>query len=431
MRVSRIMPEPSVLLAAIAPFVLFASPATAQNNGGGGGGNGGGGNNNNNDDEGDGGDDGGAPANLPKPTKPPSPDDDKDNGGDDSSSKEDDSSSKDDDSSSKNDADSSSKAEAADPKSSESNDDNKDEDSSSSRTTAKISATGEAQSSDTDTSEPPRITGPSATEGDDGGITGAPSLTRNHGIPTYPAAAVPPTINAPFMKHSTAPDGTVFIAVGAILGAFGLALLLWRVISGILLHRSVERAAMAQHDVNAKSGFPAPPAPFYKYTDHGSTMSLGASAAVGRGTRRTNRGPTPSNNLSQSNLFFSPTAANPGTPGNRNSSFLPSGFYAAGSSSPGPGGHGHSISLTNLRPDSRGHAANASRHTLNPSPPDSPGVMARRDFSNSSLNLHRPPSQRAPSAYLDDLLADDPSAFPPPHMPPQGPGRSSPSGNRL
>lgn len=299
--------------------------------------------------------------------------------------------------------------------------------------TAQSTSSKAAQSTEQTSSQQPTTTTASSNGNDGPKITA--SLTRGFGIPTYPPAAVPPTVNAPFMKHSSAPDGTVFIAVGAILGAFGLGLLLWRVISGILLHRSVERAAMAQHDANSKAGFPAPPAPFYKYTDHGSTMSLGGSAA-GRGVRRTNRGPTPSNNPSQSNLFFSPTAANPGTAGNRGSSFLPSGFYAAGSSSPGAQGHGHSISLTNLRPDSRGHQANASRNTLNPSPPESPGVMARRDLSSSSLNLNQPPgSQRAPSAYLDDLLADDPGALPPPHMPPsQGvrhPSNLSNGGNRF
>lgn len=244
--------------------------------------------------------------------------------------------------------------------------------------------------------------------------TGLPTLTKLKPIPTYPAATVPPTKNAPFMQHSSAPDGTVFIAVGAILGALGAAILLWRLIVGILLHRSVERAAKAQHDANAKQGFPAPPAPFYKYTDTGSTMSLSA----GRGVRRTTRGPVLSSTPSASNLFFSPTAAATGNggAGNRGSAFLPSGFYAAGTSSPG-GSHEHSISLTNLRPDSRGQFGNPSRHTLNPTPPESPAVNPRRDISNSSLNLNRPPSQRAPSAFLDDLLADDPSSLPPPQMP--------------
>ncbi|KAF4452913.1 hypothetical protein F53441_4339 [Fusarium austroafricanum] len=248
-----------------------------------------------------------------------------------------------------------------------------------------------------------------------------PTLTRYKPIPTYPAPSIPPTNNAPFMRHSSAPDGTVFIAVGAILGALGLAILLWRVIVGILLHRSVERAAKAQHDENAKTGFPAPPAPFYKYTDTGSTMSLSA----GRGVRRTTRGPVLSSTPSASNLFFSPTAAASGNgAGNRSSAFLPSGFYAAGTSSPG-GQHENNISMTNLRPDSHGHFGTPSRHNLNPSPPESPSFQGRRDISNSTLNLNRPPSQRAPSAFLEDLLADDPSSLPPPHMPASAARRSS------
>lgn len=262
-----------------------------------------------------------------------------------------------------------------------------------------------------------------------GGITGGPTLTRGFGIPEYPAATVPPTYNAPFMHHSQAPDGLVFIIVGAILGAFGLGILLWRLIGGLLLHRSVERAAMAQHDANSKAGFPAPPAPFYKYTDQGSNMSLSGGAAAGRGARRTNRGPTPSANPSHSNLFFSPTAAGTGSTGNRSSTFLPSGFYAAGGNA-GGANHTHSISLTNLRPDSRGHGA--ARNMTGPSPPDSPSFAARRDISASTLN--RPSSQRAPSAYLDDLLADDPGALPPPHMPPStGPRHSNlgPGSNRF
>lgn len=295
---------------------------------------------------------------------------------------------------------------------------------------APTETTEEAETTETDaeTSEVPM-----ATDSGGGGITGGPTLTRGFGIPEYPAATVPPTYHAPFMQHSTAPDGTVFIAVGAILGAFGLGILLWRVIVGLLLHRSVERAAMAQHDANSKAGFPAPPAPFYKYTDQGSNMSLNGGAAAGRGVRRTQRGPIPSSNPSQSNLFFSPTAAASGNNGNRGSAFLPSGFYAAGGGANSPN-HTHSISLTNLRPDSRGHGAG--RSTLGPSPPDSPSFPAqRRDVSSSSLNLARPSSQRAPSAYLDDLLADDPGALPPPHMPPQqGPSRNSnlgPGSNRF
>lgn len=290
-----------------------------------------------------------------------------------------------------------------------------------STTSEAVSTTSEDATSTTDSSDSSTtdiestISSVSSASDTESALTGMPTLTGVYAIPTYPAPSVPPTNNAPFMQHSSAPDGTVFIAVGAILGAFAIGILLWRAIIGFCLHRSVERAAKAQHDANVKTGFPAPPAPFYKYTDNTSTMSLSA----GRGVRRTTRGPILSSTPSASNLFFSPTAtaaASGGAGGNRASAFLPSGFYAAGSSSPG-GNHEHSISLTNLRPDSRGQFGNPSRNTLSATPPDSPSFNARRDVSNTSLNLTRPPSQRAPSAFLDDLLADDPSALPPPHMP--------------
>lgn len=244
-------------------------------------------------------------------------------------------------------------------------------------------------------------------------------------IPTYPAPSVPPTQNAPFMQVSTLPDGTVFICVGAILGAFALALLLWRAIIACLLHRSVEKAAMAQHLGNDKAAFPAPPAPFYKYTDQDSSQNVNS----GRGVRRTTRGPVSSATPSQTNLFFSPTAGGGNresvyrdTPNRdssyRDSRFLPSGFYAAGTSSPqNVEGHGHSqsISMTNLRPDSRGHPRAVSSH----SPPESPGFgpqrapLHRNNMSSSSVNLNAPQGGRAPSAFLDDLLGENPEMFPP------------------
>ncbi|OAA56993.1 hypothetical protein SPI_07374 [Niveomyces insectorum RCEF 264] len=260
-----------------------------------------------------------------------------------------------------------------------------------------------------------------------------PTLTLpNTGIPTYPAPSVPPTQNAPFMQHSKLPDGTVFIAVGSILGAFGAAVLIWRAVVAYLLHRSIARAALAQHAANDKAPFAAPPAPFYKYADRESSLNLGvgggaaglggagssvAGSTSARGVRRTNRGPTPSATPSQTNLFFSPTAPGAsglGGAGNRDSRHLPSGFYAAGSASPAGPGHGQAINLANLRPDSRGHG-----RTVGPSPPDSPsfGPMRStplpRNMSGSSVSLNRPASGRAPSAFLDDLLDDQPHMFPP------------------
>lgn len=248
-------------------------------------------------------------------------------------------------------------------------------------------------------------------------------------IPTYPAATVPPTQNAPYMQTSNMPDGTVFIVVGAILGAFGLAILLWRAIIACLLHRSVEKAAMAQHLANDKAAFPVPLAPFYKYTDHDSSQH----DTPGRGVRRSNRGPIPSATPSQTNLFFSPTAAGGATPRDsvyrdtpnrdstyRDSRFLPAGFYAANASSPyNMDANESSISLNNLRPDRH------SRGMPGRTPPESPGFGPQRSPlpQDMSFNLNSAPTGRAPSTFLDDLLGDHPEMFPP------SGSSSTPSGN--
>lgn len=299
---------------------------------------------------------------------------------------------------------------------------NKEDDEKTTSSSAKISITRTAtddETTSTAASAIPSITG--GTSNTAAGPSNLPTLTGIYNTYSYPAPSVPPTENAPFMQRSTAPDGTVFIAVGAILGAFGAAVLIWRGIVACLLHRSVERAAVAQHAANDKATLPAQ---FYKYSDHESKMSLAANA------RRTTRGPIPSSTPSQTNLFFSPTA--PGGSGHQTrdsrASFLPSGFYAAGGSTSPQQSHGHSISLSNLRPSSRGQVVSMA----GPSPPDSPAFgptrspHGLRNVSSSSLN--RPPSQRAPSAFLEDLLDENPNAFPPqggvpPMPPPAQPGQ--------
>jgi len=144
---------------------------------------------------------------------------------------------------------------------------------------------------------------------------------------------------------------------------------------------------MQQNMSDTKALFRAPPtAPFYKYNDRESTISLSALGAKGgkKGTR-----PTTGQGInSTSSLFFSPTAgAVPGglnTAGNRASSYLPAGYYAAGAAQAGNAqshlsiGQQPAISLSNLGPSSS---------TLNLS----------QGYGDSS-------GQRAPSTYLEDLF---------------------------
>ncbi|KAI1261265.1 hypothetical protein F5Y18DRAFT_207114 [Xylariaceae sp. FL1019] len=273
-----------------------------------------------------------------------------------------------------------------------------------------------SSASETSTSDTPSIT--STNTGTDEALPTL-SQTTNAGTYSYPAPTVPPTNNAPYMQKSTMPQGTVFIAVGAILGAFAVAVLVWRAVVACMLTRSVKRAALAQHLANDKATFGAPSTPFYKYSDQQSTASLG-NAMAGRGVRRTQRGPIPSATPSQSNLFFSPTATGGGNSANRESRFLPSGFYASSAALPQQDpNRSQSISMTNLRPESRGYA-----RALDPSPPESPNLapphdIKRKNPSTSTLNLNRPTSSRTPSAYLEDLLADNPEQFPPTNTSPR------------
>jgi len=131
-------------------------------------------------------------------------------------------------------------------------------------------------------------------------------------------------------------------------------------------------------------------------------------------------------------LFFSPTAgAARGSsllnPGDRSSSYLPSGYYAAGSAAPGNGtGMAHiggpglsareAISLSNLGPAAQGYSRTRSMGTT---PPDSPNVASALGVGHSGnlststlgLDLNQRPRDRAPSAYLDDLF-DEAGAAP-------------------
>jgi len=240
-----------------------------------------------------------------------------------------------------------------------------------------------------------------------------------YGIPTM---IVPWTQGAPFMAKSSLPEGTVFIAVGALLGAMGAAVLLWRGVVAWSLHRSVKKAneklMMQSTGKLSKGGFTQS-----SLALGSSNMSLDHLSASTRKITRTSMAPSVTA-ARNSSLFFSPTAgAGQQTSGtynsmNRSSGMLPSGFYAApGAAAPGTayvGGNG------------TGRSTYGRTSQYNVSPPSSPGLPPSRGGgsshghgiynqpSTSSLNLHLPshahPGGRAPSANLDDLFGNDPMA---------------------
>jgi len=241
---------------------------------------------------------------------------------------------------------------------------------------------------------------------------------------TYVPASVPPTANAPYMQVSNLPEGTVFIVVGAVLGFFAMSILAWRGLVAWSLHRSVKRSAYQQSVSDTKAAFRTPAAPFYKYADRDSTLSLAnldgtkdkKKSKKSKKSRPITTAPSEPNRQS---LFFSPTAGSGLTNfGNRASNYLPAGYYAAGASAPGGGsgmthiGSGPTISLSNLGPQSQGYSR---ARSVGPTPPESPNVTPRRgnghspSASNLSLN-----QSRAPSAYLEDVFDDHASSTAPP-----------------
>ncbi|KAJ9668783.1 hypothetical protein H2201_001028 [Coniosporium apollinis] len=289
-------------------------------------------------------------------------------------------------------------------------------------------------------------------------VTSAPSIPTSSiyhltNVPTIagagiPTMVVPYTANAPFMQKTTLPEGTVFICAGAILGFLGASILAWRGLVAWSLHRSVKRAALGQnYPSDIKSAFRAPGSSqggLYSAAAQGSVMSLDRMHSASGGVGKVHRGAT---TPSRGSLFFSPTADTGlhGTP-DRNSGYLPAGFYSATAASPAGGAGithiGGSPSTSVYGSPAQGYPRTKSY--VDATPPASPGLHSHRSTmlsdrggrgtpdtyarssmvgtvgggymgtlgqsgSSSTLNLTVPggtsvAGARTPSAYLEDLF---------------------------
>ncbi|OJD17766.1 hypothetical protein AJ78_02175 [Emergomyces pasteurianus Ep9510] len=252
---------------------------------------------------------------------------------------------------------------------------------------------------------PPLTTAPTTTKES----VNLPSITDDSPLslpPLFkiPTPQVPPAAGAPYLQVSNVPEGTIFIAVGAALGLFGLIVFLWRALVAWSINRSVRRAATRPNQTDStaallnkrKSGV-------YRQPAAGVSMSM--EKMGGNGARHS--GLPPRTHTPTSSLFFSPTAgAGMHTSGNRGSGYLPAGYYAAGTAAV----PGQPIGLSPLGPQNQGYGR--TRSTGGPSPPASPslaptsrgGGHEQSYPSTSSINLSVAPQGRAPSAYLEDLF---------------------------
>ena len=261
---------------------------------------------------------------------------------------------------------------------------------------------------------------------------------------TVPDMYIPFTADAPFMQKSTAPEGTIFIAVGACLAFLGACVLAWRAMVAWTINRSVKRAAMASvmpSDVKTKYG---PGGNLYAMPG-GSSLSLDALTSAGKPASSS---PSKENRKSAqpkadpSSLFFSPTAGQRNSAympvnQNRSSTYLPAGYYATPSAQAAGGrdsmvmGGAPSLQPTVNRyshaeyspPSSRdgsrprssinphSHQRTGSNALLNPThtlynQPSTSSLavgFGAQEGSDISSNV---PGPRAPSAYFDDVLQE-------------------------
>ncbi|KAK6509037.1 hypothetical protein TWF481_003803 [Arthrobotrys musiformis] len=256
------------------------------------------------------------------------------------------------------------------------------------KTAVTVVATSQPSSSSDDDPPPPKYTPPD---------------NSRYTIPDYPAPAVPNTKNAPFMQRSDLPEGTVFIAVGSALGLIGLIAFAWRMVVAWQLRRSIRKANSVTTDSKAGLlGRYNPPSTakksFYS-AGAGSSLSLDH---LGTGSRTTGLGTTPN-----TSLFFSPTANN-GNTHQRQSQYLPAGYYAPAASTNLPFNQSRdSLPLPRPRPATR------DSHVVG-TPPASPLLTptARRpspghghaQAPSISSTLGVPAGGRTPSTYFEDML---------------------------
>ncbi|KAF5092518.1 hypothetical protein D0Z03_002820 [Geotrichum reessii] len=261
-----------------------------------------------------------------------------------------------------------------------------------------------------------------------------PTLSTT-GVPV-PTVTVPSNEFNPFLKQQKAPEGTVFIAVGSVLGAIALVVIAWNVALAVI-HR---RNARHFHDIGSD---PTPlmaeiKDPYAGYNSGNTGAGAGGlnnsdhSGGVGL-FGANNKEASRSRSMINSGLFFSPTAqvlnsaqvqnansANPsitssmasstagvgiiGGPG-RASVYMPAGYYDGS-------GNGGARSVRNMSMYSMSNASMAGGHQATPPP----GAMSMLSVPNSTSNPRisqlaageqQRPSVRAPSAYLDDFLGFD------------------------
>lgn len=275
---------------------------------------------------------------------------------------------------------------------------------------------------------------PNNAQPSDGGPPRLPTLS-NTGVPV-PTVTVPSNSNNPFMSQSKLPEGTVFIAVGAILGGVAAAVFAWHLALAFLHKRSLKKFANANN-----MGYTATPLMADNKDFYGNTygaQGYGAALAAGRGgsalpqdmKTTMDSSHDRSSRMINSGLFFSPTAEvmnsavnptndsltstmgstagvgiatnNRSTP--RASVYMPAGYYSGnqgGAPSVMSGGRSvRHMSMSNI-------SMNGGPYSGGGAPSIAASLKIPGNPRMSQVSGDHRESVRAPSAYLDDFLGAD------------------------
>lgn len=296
-------------------------------------------------------------------------------------------------------------------------------------------------------SNAPQLTSASSRAGNTFAATGSLTQDPVHltGLPTIagagiPTLVIPYTANAPYMKKSSLPEGTFFIAVGATLAFLGACVLLWRGLVAWSINRGVKRTALAsmQHSEKPRSssywggstnhGYnrvsnSGGKGSLYKDLGGYSNVSLDNLTSAGKPIKPHFRESVSERNTSSNapppNLFFSPTAqAAHQRDSYRSSGYMPSGYYASPNSQAAGGNTSTTIGTGGLAPGYTNTQRHSTALSSGPSPPPSPGLPPQSRGSGttyrntlSSRDGLRGPTREGPnSARNSTYLYDQPSS---------------------
>lgn len=236
-----------------------------------------------------------------------------------------------------------------------------------------------------------------------GSLTAMPTLSST-GVPA-PTVTIPSNSNNPFMKQSTLPEGTVFIAVGCILLGILLAVVGWNLALFVIAKNSKDIHYTPAGGFGSKDGHIKPMSP-----DTNNSEKMDSSNLNGGTLTNAPKGELSekAKSMYKSGLFFSPTAEVMSSA--QTQSLTASSFYGNSNSLTSTFNSGNvgagvgSSRLSTYMPSGYYGPTTPVGVIGNASPSIHSATPSVQNQANRNTMLSVQESARAPSAYLDDFL---------------------------